>query len=311
MVIPHSSLHPYYPAFYPEVISVAATDQKDEKWEIQTTVQKCPFLHQAQHILIGPYLWHKHNVTGHTYTFDDGTSQAAAYVSGLAALIWSRNSTLSNQQVRQTIQNNCDNIDALNPNHAGKLGNGRINAFRALSNTPLPPVGFQLLRKYEFPQKNNGSSTGLSLARITVGLITKGVLVFLTQQPLSEKIYYLNPQDGSVLGSITPAGNYTIGSLEWDGNNIRVANVTTGSGTINSINPITGAQIDSIPAPQGRGEGLAYDGKYLYYSTITRISVLDPTNGNILMSYRPLAEIVAHWHIARDTYSAVTHQQAP
>jgi DNA-binding beta-propeller fold protein YncE len=81
--------------------------------------------------------------------------------------------------------------------------------------------------------------------------------------------------------------NDTIGSLEWDGVNIRVANVTTGSGSINAIDPQTGAQVGTIPAPVGRGEGLAYDGTFLYYSTITRIYVLKPATGAIVRSFPP------------------------
>ena len=112
-------------------------------------------------------------------------------------------------------------------------------------------------------------------------------MIFLTQQPFSEKIYYLNPINGTVFGSIDPVANDTIGSLEWDGVNIRVANVTTGSGSINTINPTTGAQIGTIPAPVGRGEGLGYDGVRLYYSTINRIYVMNPATGAVLSSFIP------------------------
>ena len=74
-----------------------------------------------------------------------------------------------------------------------------------------------------------------------------------------------------MLKSVDPAANDTIGCLEWDGSNIRVANVTTGAGSINTINPNTGAQTGTIPTPPGRGEGLAYDGTFFYYSTVNQI----------------------------------------
>ena len=61
---------------------------------------------------------------------------ASPLVAGLAALIWSKNPTLSNSQVRQIIENNCDDIDSLNPGFEGKLGKGRVNALRCLQNTP-------------------------------------------------------------------------------------------------------------------------------------------------------------------------------
>ena len=126
--------------------------------------------------------------------------------------------TLTNAQVRNIVESTCDNIDAKNPGFAGLLGKGRINAFKALSATPLPPIGFVLLRKLPFPQPNNGSSTGLSYAKkLLVDLVWRRVVIFLTQQPFSEKIYYLNPINGAVFGSIDPVANDTIGSLEWDG----------------------------------------------------------------------------------------------
>lgn len=271
---------PEYPGVYPEVIAVAATDQQDKKASFSNYGTNVDVSAPGVNIY-SAYL-------NDAYAFLGGTSMASPHVAGLAALIWSRNRTLTNQQVRQIIESTCDNIDAQNPTFVGKLGKGRINAFKALSATPLPPIGFQVLRKLKFPQQNNGSSTGLAFARrLRVAPRLRPVLLFLTQQPFSENIYFLNPTTGDVLGQIDPINNETIGSLEWDGTNIRAANVTIGAGAINTINPSTGAQISSIPVPEGRGEGLAYDGTHLYYSTITRIYVINPVNGAVVRSFPP------------------------
>ncbi len=273
---------PQYPAVYPEVIAVAATDQKDRKASPATGL---PWgsNYGTKVDVSAPGVNIYSTYPNDTYTFLDGTSMATPHVVGLAALIWSRNPTLTNMQVRQIIETTCDNIDTKNPGYIGKLGKGRINAYRALLNTP---IAFELLRKFPFPQKNSGSSTGLSFAtRLRVGLTYRSALLFLTQKPFSERIYYLNPQTGAVWGSIDPIANDTIGSLEFDGVNIRVANVTTGSGSINTIDPRTGAQIGTLRAPPGRGEGLAYDGRYLYYSTITRLYVINPSTGFVVRSF--------------------------
>jgi subtilisin family serine protease len=271
---------PQYPAHYPETIAVAATDQKDIKASFSNFGSKVDVSAPGVNIFS--------SFPNDTYTFLNGTSMASPHVAGVAALIWSRNRTLTNQQVRALLESTCDNIDAQNPGFVGKLGKGRINAFRALQQTPLPPIQAQVVRKFPFPQQNNGSSSGLTFARkLLVGGVFRPVLMFLTQQPFSERISYLNPTTGAVLGSIDPAANDTIGSLQWDGTHIRVANVTTGSGSINSIHPVSGAQVSSIPAPAGRGEGLTTDGTFLYYSTISRIWVLKPTDGAVLNSYPP------------------------
>ncbi|MDX6694601.1 MAG: hypothetical protein QOF02_2204 [Blastocatellia bacterium] len=271
---------PQYPAVYPEVIAVVATDQKDKKASFSNYGTKADVSAPGVNIYS--------TIPDDTYAFFDGTSMASPHVTGLAGLIWSRNRALTNLQVRAIIESTCDNIDALNPGFAGKLGKGRINALKALNATPLPAIGFQVTRKFPFPQLNNGSSSGLSYARLVrILLVFRPALLFLTQQPQSEKVYFLDPGTGAVLKSVDPVANDTIGSLEWDGANMRVANVTTGSGSINAIDPQTGAQVGTIPAPAGRGEGLAYDGTFLYYSTITRVYVLKPTTGAIVRSFPP------------------------
>ena len=66
---------------------------------------------------------------GSEYCFISGTSMAAAYVSGLAALIYSKNSSFAPEQVKKIIENSVDIIPVL----AAKIKtSGRINAYRAL-----------------------------------------------------------------------------------------------------------------------------------------------------------------------------------
>lgn len=68
-------------------------------------------------------------------TYSQGTSLAAAYVSGLAGLIWSANPTLSSNQVRDIILTTGDSPESL----AGKVATGkRINFYEALYSTPAP-----------------------------------------------------------------------------------------------------------------------------------------------------------------------------
>ncbi len=78
-----------------------------------------------------------------------GTSLAAPIISGLVALIKSYNPVLSNTQVRDLILDNADNIDALNPNYAGKLGNGLVNpvkVFNSLKNFKINLPTSQLIK---------------------------------------------------------------------------------------------------------------------------------------------------------------------
>ena len=69
------------------------------------------------------------------YGLKSGTSMAAPNAAGVAALIWSANPTWTRDQVAAQLYFTADNIDALNPSRAGLLGGGRVNSFRALTET--------------------------------------------------------------------------------------------------------------------------------------------------------------------------------
>ncbi len=67
------------------------------------------------------------------YNLLQGTSMACPHVSGVAALIVSYvPGKLSSSDLKTILLGSTDNIDALNPSYAGKLGTGRLNAYKAL-----------------------------------------------------------------------------------------------------------------------------------------------------------------------------------
>ncbi len=133
----------HYPSGYANVISVAATDSDDKKaWfsNYGTTVDVSA---PGGSAVGGPdgLMSTTFNKTAYGY-YDlmSGTSMASPVAAGLAGLILSINPALTHDQVKAIMQDNADNIDAINPNHAGLLGSGRINAFRSASNTPYQPT---------------------------------------------------------------------------------------------------------------------------------------------------------------------------
>ncbi len=71
---------------------------------------------------------------GGGYRTMDGTSMATPHVAGLAALILSRNPTLSPTRVREIIQNTAADLGA--PGYDTTYGYGRIDAYAALQATP-------------------------------------------------------------------------------------------------------------------------------------------------------------------------------
>jgi hypothetical protein len=76
------------------------------------------------------------------YSGMGGTSTAAPFVAGVAALVWSCNTSATNAEVRAAIETTAVNIDGLNPGYAGLLGYGRVDALEAVKvfrPTPPPP----------------------------------------------------------------------------------------------------------------------------------------------------------------------------
>ena len=112
----------FYPAAYPTTVAVAATDQDDE-W---------PFFsgHRSYVDVAAPGVGIYSTYPGRSYTYQDGTSMATPFVSGLAALVWSLDSVLPHEQVRSIIQTTADDLG--DPGKDDYFGFGRINAWRAL-----------------------------------------------------------------------------------------------------------------------------------------------------------------------------------
>lgn len=139
-----------YPAAFEHVLAVAATDRGDsyayysqygEHCDIAAPGGELEFYQDPDGIYstmptyavyLTTYYGYKNN-----YDFLQGTSQATPYVSGLAALIWSMNPTLTPDAVQSLIEQTADDLGpkGKDPDY----GWGRINAQRAIA-TLKPPA---------------------------------------------------------------------------------------------------------------------------------------------------------------------------
>ncbi|MCD4761231.1 S8 family peptidase [bacterium] len=61
----------------------------------------------------------------------DGTSMACPLAASVAAYIWALNPEYDNAEVRHQLLYTVDYIDGINPDYAGRLGTGRVNAYKA------------------------------------------------------------------------------------------------------------------------------------------------------------------------------------
>jgi hypothetical protein len=115
-----------YPAAYPEVIAVSATDEADR---VPDFSQRHPYVElSAPGVRIVSTFWRDSGYG--SYVSSSGTSDAAPHVSGVAALLWSVNPELTSSQVRGILTEYADDLGA--PGRDELYGAGRVNAYRAV-----------------------------------------------------------------------------------------------------------------------------------------------------------------------------------
>jgi subtilisin family serine protease len=120
---------PRYPASYDNVVSVAATNSTDLKATFShyhSTVDVCA---PGDNILSTVY--------DNTYVYYSGTSMSAPITSGTVGLIRSKYPSWTPTQVVDRLKLGVDSIYNLNPTYIGKLGTGRVNAFKCVTDYPI------------------------------------------------------------------------------------------------------------------------------------------------------------------------------
>lgn len=122
-----------YPAALPGIIAVGSTNGQDEVSYYST---------RGNHISVaapGESIYSCRHSSNTEYFFASGTSAAAPFVSGLAALLLSKNPGLSPAQIRSMIE---DSADPLGPDDfSPDYGHGRVNVYYALTSPEINNYG--------------------------------------------------------------------------------------------------------------------------------------------------------------------------
>lgn len=135
-----------YPSNVSGVIAVGSTDPDDTRSEVfnWSATSGSNFGSHISVVAPGSYIYGlSHKDVSDFNTYFSGTSQATAYVSGLASLLRAQLPNATNQEIKDLIESTADD-QVGNPaeDKAGKddfYGNGRINAYSALAvNAPVP-----------------------------------------------------------------------------------------------------------------------------------------------------------------------------
>lgn len=151
------SIEPEYPAAYSGVMAVTSVDNSDKK---------SSFSNYGSHVALSAPGETFSTGNRNNYTIARGTSFSVPLVSGTAALVKSRFPNFDMSQVKEQIRVTADNIDPGNVNFAGLIGKGRLNVFRAVTETP-PSVRQQ---KITLIDKSRGSIPPGDTLRIFIDL---------------------------------------------------------------------------------------------------------------------------------------------
>ena len=111
-----------YPAKFPFCMGVGATTNRDQIASFSNQGPEVDISAPGQDIYS---TW-----IGNSYTYLSGTSMATPMVSGLAALMWSYNPNLTNDEIEQILKDTAEDKGPVGFDNA--FGWGRINAFAAM-----------------------------------------------------------------------------------------------------------------------------------------------------------------------------------
>lgn len=183
----NNSTAKYYPAAYANVIAVANTGPADTKWSNSNYDDgtkwvdiSAPGGNILATSLTGGSLCNTAHESGTPrYAYCSGTSMSAPMVAGVAGLMISHTPSLSDEAVAYRIRVTADNINALNPSYAYKLGAGRINANKAIRSNDIYLTGCE----------NGRCLGGCPATTAPVGLQASNVLA-IDYPPGSAPIYY-------------------------------------------------------------------------------------------------------------------------
>ncbi|MFR9775860.1 type VII secretion-associated serine protease mycosin [Micromonospora sp. MS34] len=167
---------PAYPAAYDGVIAVAGIDEKGEHVGSSVTGDYVDIAAPGLNI-VGP----APGGSGYLYEPQGGTSFAAAYVSGVAALIRSAHPDLTPEQVAYRLTRTADNpVDG----HNAEIGYGVVDPYRAvtslLGTRANPPLG--AMPKPEPPADPLARQRTVAIWVAAVGAVLAGAL--LTLRPI-------------------------------------------------------------------------------------------------------------------------------
>lgn len=142
------STKPYYPAAYPEVISVTATEANDRRWYLSNFGDWVDMAAPGRQVLSLRAKGTSSGVIRDEFTGQlSGTSTAAPQVSGACALLLSANPLLTCDELQEMLTTTGDPIES-----GICASNGRLNVYKALR-AAIPAEGMIRLDRSHYPER--------------------------------------------------------------------------------------------------------------------------------------------------------------
>lgn len=194
----------FYPAGYENVLSVAGTTLTDTKWSGSTYSDFVDITAPALSI----YSTQNNN----TYNSDNGTSHSAPQVAGVAALVKSVFPEYNAIQIMEHVRVTSDNIYGISGNetYAYKLGKGRLNAYRAVTEG-----NSRSLRVHDFNYNNGFGPYAFFGDTVTVDFDLTNYLASLNSPSVS--ITSTSPYATILDGNLQPGAFQTLQTKELNG----------------------------------------------------------------------------------------------
>lgn len=162
----HTAAYGGFPSDCTNSVSVAATDQDDIKASFSDF--GTPIDISAPGVSI--YSTYYNNSGNDSYQWAQGTSMSSPIVAGIAALVKTANPGLGPLEIKDRLIYTADCIDNLNPSHAGLLGGGRVNAFRAALYDRIPYITMYSHNVQEYEGDGDGVPNPGEIISMVIGL---------------------------------------------------------------------------------------------------------------------------------------------
>ena len=198
-----SNLH--YPSALPGVVSVASVGRTDRLASYSNFGISVDILAPGG---AGTNLI-RSTIPPSNYGYKEGTSMASPVVAGVFALVKSLYPTWSNEELIQQVLGTADSVDDLNTNYLGLIGEGRVNAFRSLTDQPatstpelrLDVVGMEVLDDTGDGSLEAGEGAEILLTLRNYSQLAGSDAVTLTLQAESP---FVEVVDAGVTTGVTP-----------------------------------------------------------------------------------------------------------